>query len=244
MNCNNKLVELDDGRIISWFCGNKLCPICNSLKLVKFLKKYLEPIKEEPIKYNAVLTARNPKEDNLVNQIDKMYTFFRNSGLKKNPIYRKLKKNIKMIRSFEVTFNKRSQSYNIHFHILIAGKNVKDVKLFGKILIKYWLKYFGKDANSKAQYLKKMRKSELENFKYLLKQNDVDNSNVHMLYNLLSAVHGRRLFGTMNIKGLKQDNNNQESIDGHKNLKENIKRLFYYSTEKETTTILTLRNFF
>jgi hypothetical protein len=232
-NCNNRLVELIDGRIIAWFCDSKVCHICNSLRLVKFLNKYLDPIIQESVQYNAVLTIRNPKEDDLKNKIDKMYSFSRNSGLKKDKIFKSLKNNIKVVRSFEVTFNKKTGTFNIHFHYLIAGKNVKDVKLFGKLLIKFWLKYMGDDANRKAQYLGKLRKSVLENFKYLLKLNDVDDSNIHMLYPLLKVIHGRRLFDKMNIKGLKSKiNNNQDARIDYKNLKGKINRCFNYSTEK------------
>ena len=35
--------------IVVWFCDSKICPICNSLRLVKFLKKYLEALKINPL---------------------------------------------------------------------------------------------------------------------------------------------------------------------------------------------------
>ena len=227
-NCNSKLVEYDNGKIVAWFCDSKICPICNSLRLVKFLKKYLEAVKNEPIKYNMVLTVRNPRKEELKKKVDKMYSFFTNSGLKKNRSFRELKKKIKMVRSFETTLNNRKNTYNIHFHFLLAGKNKDEVKLYGKTIIRYWRKYFGKDANSKAQYLRLQKKSDLENFKYLLKLNDVADSNIHMLYHLLDAIHGRRLFDKMNIKKLKMEDDRNKSTKKT----DKIKKIYYYSTKK------------
>jgi plasmid rolling circle replication initiator protein Rep len=233
MNCNNKLIELKDGRMITMFCNNKTCHICNSLRLVKFLKKYLDQLKIEPVKYNMVLTVRNPRTEDLKKKIDRMYSFFRNSGLKKDKTFKRLKNEIKVIRSFETTFNKKRKTYNIHFHFLLAGKNRDDVKLFGKTIIKYWRKYFRKDANSNAQYLRLQRKSELENFKYLLKLQDVNDGTIHMLYHLLKAIHGRRLFGTMNIKPSKTETNQNKYVKiEYKKLKRgDIVSCYYYSVE-------------
>ncbi len=76
IDCNCRLVEYEDGRIVAWFCDSKICYNCNSLRLVKFTKKYLDAVKEEPIKYHMVLTVKNPELENLKNQIDKMYSFF------------------------------------------------------------------------------------------------------------------------------------------------------------------------
>jgi len=161
-----------------------------------------------------VLTVRNPELEDLKNKIDKMYLFFQNSGLKKNKTFREYKKNIKMIRSFETTFNVKRHSFNIHYHFLLAGQNENDVKLFGKTTIQYWHNYFGEDANYKAQYLGKQRKSELENFKYLLKLNDITDSNLHMLYHLLSATYRKRLFEKMNIKAIKVEKDERQDLKG------------------------------
>ncbi len=130
-----------------------------------------------------------------------------------------------MIRSFEVPIKKKSKDYNVHFHFLIAGKNEKEIKLFGKTITQYWCNYFGKDANHKAQYLEKQRKSELENFKYLLKLDDVTDSNIHMLYHLLKATHGRRLFEKMNIKATKVEKDRTQQPMGE------IINFYYYSTK-------------
>ena len=83
IDCNSKLVEYEDGTIISWFCDSKICYNCNNLRKVKFYKKYLDPVKEEPFKYHMVLSVKNPSLENLKATIDKMYSFFPNSGLKK-----------------------------------------------------------------------------------------------------------------------------------------------------------------
>ena len=93
------------GVVRSYFCGQRTCSICNSIRLAKFLNKYRSPIESLPSKYHMVLSIKNPVDSNLKKSIDSMFKFFNQSSIKKNKDYRELNKNIKFIRSFETTFN-------------------------------------------------------------------------------------------------------------------------------------------
>ncbi len=73
-------------------------------------------------KYHKVLSIRNPNDENLKDEIDKMFKFFNQSSIKRNPRFKELNKEINFIRTFETTFNSKAKSYNIHFHSLIAGE--------------------------------------------------------------------------------------------------------------------------
>ncbi len=199
IKCSSRLEIYSNGVVKSIFCKEKTCSVCNSIRLAKFLDKYLDPIKGENIKYHMVLTVRNPGQSDLKSTIDKMYDFFNNSSLRKDKAYRGLNKTIKMFRSFETTLNEKSNTYNVHFHILLAGQKETEVIEYGKLLIDFWLKYFKEKANIKAQYLEKQEKSILENFKYLFKINDITVSNIRMVYHLLKAIEGKRLFTAKNI---------------------------------------------
>ena len=60
----------------------------------------------------------------------------------------------------------------------------------------------------------KQKKSELENFKYLLKLNDITDSNLHMLYHLLNATYRKRLFEKTNIKAIKVEKDETQDLKG------------------------------
>lgn len=234
IDCCNRLSELKDGRIISRFCGQKTCYICNTMRRVKFTKKYLEEIKTDNYKYHLVLTCKNPDKENLKEIIDKMYKFFSNSNLRKNKNYKKINNKIKMIRSFECTLNTEKKSFNVHFHCLLSNSDENDLILYGNTIINYWLKYFGNKANRAAQYFSPREKSELENFKYLMKLNDINNLNMEMFYYLLQALFGKRLFMAKNIKAIKDNNDELEEINQeYYNKKKEIINFYFYSEKNK-----------
>ena len=217
--CSAHLLIMSNDVIKTQFCKQKTCLVCNSIRLAKFLDKYLERIDENEIKYHMVLSIKNPDDDNLKSEIDKMFNFFSQSSIKRNVRYRELNKVIKFIRSFESTLNAKAKSFNIHFHILLAGQVEIEVKEYGEILIEYWLKYFGKKANRKAQYLELQERSLLENFKYLVKIKDIDESNIYMFYKLLKVTDNRHLFTAKNFEKLPSDELKESKFDDVKNEK-------------------------
>ncbi len=200
IKCTNNLQVYDNKVVRSIFCGQKSCMVCNSIRLSKFLNKYLSFIEEKPYKYHMVLSIRNPNESNLKESTNNMFKFFKQSSIKRNKDFKELNKKIVFIRSFETTFNRMANTYNNHFHCLLAGENDNEVKKYGELLIEYWLKYFKDLADKKAQYLFPQEKSVLENFKYLFKVKDIDKSVIPMVYNLLKATKGKNLFLAKNIK--------------------------------------------
>ena len=89
--------------------------------------------------------------DKFQDAIDGMFKFVENSGLRKNKTYKSIFKDVKWIRSFECTLNTKNNTFNLHFHYLLAGQDEAKVKLFGELLIEYWIKYFGEDEETKKQ---------------------------------------------------------------------------------------------
>lgn len=211
IKCTNNLHVYDNKVVRSIFCGQKTCMVCNSIRLSKFLDKYLSYIEEKPVKYHMVLSIKNPNESNLKESIARMYKFFNQSSIKRNKEFKELNKKILFIRSFETTFNKFANTYNIHFHCLLGGEDANEVKKYGEIMIDYWLKYFKELANRKAQYLEIQSKSILENFKYLFKVKDINKNVLPMVYNLLKSTKGKNLFLAKNIKRDKFKNGIAES---------------------------------
>ena len=203
--CANRILLLSDGSLVSNFCGQKTCYVCNRIRMIKFIKKYLEGIKGENHKFFVTLTIKNPNTENLKGKIEQFYKFFQNSYLRKLPRYKQLNKIIKMIRSFEFTLNNLHKTFHIHLHILLAGEIAAEVNEYGELLIKYWKKYFNEEGevSDDAQYLEEMKKGELENFKYMTKLDDINSDNIFMLYKILSTLRHKRLFMAKNIKPIK-----------------------------------------
>ncbi|MBI9073393.1 MAG: protein rep [Melioribacteraceae bacterium] len=225
--CGSHIEVYDNGVVRSRFCGQKTCLVCNSIRLAKFLDRYLPALMAEPFKYHMVLTVKNPGDDDLEEEINRMYKFFNQSSIKRNERYKELNKKIRFIRSFETTFNVEKHTYHIHFHILLSGDNEEEIKEYGALLIDYWLKYFGEKAHRSAQHFEPQRKSVVENFKYLFKLKDVNKSNMRMVFNLLKATDGKRLFTAKNFKKDEVKKNEEEikSVLGN-----GLEKEFFYDT--------------
>ena len=142
LSCTSHLMVMSNGEIKAQFCKQKTCLVCNSIRLAKFLDKYLDKINANDVKYHMVLSIKNPDDNNLENEINRMFTFFSQSSIKRNEKYKTLNKSVGLIRSFESTLKAKTKTYNIHFHLLLAGKKEDEVKEYGELLIYYWLKYF------------------------------------------------------------------------------------------------------
>ncbi len=149
-------------------------------------------------KYNCksllTLTLPNIPAEQLKTEIDKMFLFFENSGLRKDPEY----KEIRFIRSLEVTYNKKTDKYHPHFHFLIVGNNWKKLNNQCQSIIDYWIKYFP-EAHNSGQDFSDLRKSAFEVIKYLSK---VVNLEGEQLYTIYKATENRRIF---QVKGIKRE---------------------------------------
>jgi len=239
IKCSSNLLVYDNGAVRSYFCGHRMCLVCNSIKLSRFLNKYLSFIENMPYKYHMVLSIVNPDEFELKKSMDSMFKFFNQSSIKRNKEYNNLNKKIILIRSFETKLKNRTDGYNNHFHCLLGGENEIEVIRYGEILIEYWLKYFGRLADRGGQYIEPQKKGPMENFKYLFKVKDINKGLIPMVYNLLKATKGRNLFLAKNIKR----SNIKKELDDHKinDIKDAkiIQRFNYHSKAKNWIDIKT-----
>ncbi len=227
IKCSGSLQVYNNEVVKSYFCNQKTCLVCNSIRLAKFLDKYLDKIDELHSKYHLVLSIRNPGKDDLKKSIDSMFKFFDQSSIKRNKEFVVLNKKVAFIRSFEATFNVHMDTYHIHFHCLLAGNDESEVKRYGEIILEYWLKYFKDKTDIKAQYLEPQEKSLLENFKYLFKLKDIIPSSLPMVYNLLKVTKGRNLFLAKNIKMSKLNKEAKELKIKDDQDSEIVQRFFY-----------------
>lgn len=103
------------------FCKNRFCPICSKRKslndalVIKVMTEYIR--QEMKRRYILVtLTAPNVVGENLKDEITKY-----NKAIDKLFKRHKYKKAVKgYLRKLEVTYNKNSETYHPHFHVLIS----------------------------------------------------------------------------------------------------------------------------
>lgn len=131
-NCANYLVFSDVGGkkklVDANFCRVRLCPMCNWRKSLKMFSQVSEvtDVMMSEVKVRFIfltLTVKNPSADELKEILDKM-----NEGLKyllqksRNFASAKvLKQNLLgYLKSTEITYNVKNDSYHPHFHCLLA----------------------------------------------------------------------------------------------------------------------------
>lgn len=103
------------------FCKNRFCPLCSWRKARKdslMLSIMMQAISEEK-NYQFIfmtLTTPNVKADKLNEEIDLF-----NHALKKMFMRKRVKTAIKgYVRKLEITYNKKRNDYNPHFHLILA----------------------------------------------------------------------------------------------------------------------------
>jgi len=108
----------------AYFCGNKLCPLCNWRRSMKYswqIKKIIEKALERYPKARFLfltLTIKNVKAERLsdaIIEINKSFDrLFRRKKVNKNLIG--------FVRSLEVTYNDKTKEYHPHIHVLLMVK--------------------------------------------------------------------------------------------------------------------------
>ena len=131
----------------TWFCGSRLCPVCNWRKSLKHSNQVIQII-NEAVKRNPkgrflfwTLTTKNVFTGKELNtEISKM-----NKAFELMMKYKKIKKNmLGYLKATEVTVNQKDGSYNQHLHVLVFVKssyfNSNDNYISQAELTEFWKK--------------------------------------------------------------------------------------------------------
>jgi plasmid rolling circle replication initiator protein Rep len=103
------------------YCGNRFCPICTWIKskkdgyMLSVLMKYINEVHKKEFIF-VTLTSVNVVSTELINEIDKFNISFKK--LMKRKEFAQVNKGY--VRTLELTYNKKENTYNPHFHIIIA----------------------------------------------------------------------------------------------------------------------------
>ena len=198
-HCNQKLALITSGehkgKYQSNRCENRFCFICSARKSAERFQQLEKPVSSYSVKYVLTLTTKNVPENELFSRVERMFKFFNNSKLSKTKEY----KTTVFVRSFEITWNSKTNEFHPHFHFLILGNNENLIKKQCYNIIEHWKNYFPGESHDSAQDFKPLKSSIYELVKYLTK---VVNYDQKALYTIYKVCENKRCF---QVKGFKLD---------------------------------------
>ncbi len=150
-HCQNEVISTN-GRIYGRYCKNRFCTLCCSIRKAEIINKYLPIIEKWEEPYFVTLTVKACKANQLKNYIKSMTNTFKQITEKYRKQYQR-GKGIKLVgvKSIECNFNPQRKTYNPHFHIIVANKQM------ASIIIREWLSRSKKGyTNSKAQDMREV----------------------------------------------------------------------------------------
>jgi len=133
-HCQSKLYTVN-GRTFGKYCKNRPCTVCSANRKADYINRYLPVISAWADPYFVTLTVKSISGHRLRAVMDSMISEFQAIV----ETYRKRAKRGKGIamigiRSLESNFNPQTQTYNPHFHCVVASKEMAD------ILVNEWVK--------------------------------------------------------------------------------------------------------
>lgn len=185
-----KFVEQEDGTkklYQSYFCKNKLCPICNWRRSMKYAYQAELVVNEAMKRYPKgrflflTLTIKNVSGKELNKTLSEMA-----EGFRRLMMYKKVDKNILgYLRATEVTYSSEHENYHPHLHVLLFVKSSyfrdKNSYLAQGDWAKLWAKAMKLDyvpvVDIRAVRAKKqqdLKSAIIETAKYPVKPFDVD----------------------------------------------------------------------
>lgn len=127
-HCSNILLQ-EGKKIITKYCNNRWCPVCNRIRTAKLINGYLPEFKKMVDPRYVTLTFPNVSGPELRGAFLRMVQEF--NRIRKVLVYQGIK--INAIRKLECTHNELNDTYHPHYHLILEGKEIGDA------LIKEWL---------------------------------------------------------------------------------------------------------
>ena len=156
------VVEQNDGKLTSQYCGSRWCSVCNRIRSAQYISKYEPILKEWTDTQFVTLTVVNVEATSLLDTLTEMNKNFR----RVLDLMRKRKIKIRGLRKVEITYNEEAKTYHPHFHVLVEGKAEAEM------LHNEWLR-LNPTARGIAQSIKSVDADDVnvykEIFKYITK---------------------------------------------------------------------------
>jgi hypothetical protein len=229
--CSHSL-QIEGDKAKSNFCRKRWCMICNRIRTAQLINAYKPTLDTWQEKEFVTLTVKNMPKNELPTAISKMYKSF--TKLKDSE--RKAKENIVGIRKLEVTYNKFSDEYHPHFHLIIQNQGS------GERIIDKWLK-LNTTAERSGQDVKKADdNSSFELFKYFTKltSNSKKDKTISLsaLDTIFNSIQGVRTFQPFGFIAHKQITP-PENLDMNENLSLESQNFIYETKIKDWLSIET-----
>jgi len=212
-HCQNILIT-HEGRAFGNMCKNRFCLVCVSIRKADMINRYKPIIEHWSNIHFLTLTVKAQPYQNLNKWMGGMIKAFDKI---RRRCYRRYKrgKGPKLIgiRSLECNFNPKSKTYNPHFHILCATKEIAEI--IKKEWIELWNRAEKKLVVHFAQKIKKVTNTEkqiIEAIKYGAKifvdptmRKEKYKGKTYKIYaaglhEIHKAMDGHRLFGSFGFK--------------------------------------------
>lgn len=218
-NCAVDLTIPNNSKPITFYCSNRFCPTCASIKAGKnadIIKRVLLKARaDKKTLLYATFTTKNVKESELINEINRINTAF----TKTLTVPKKLKDNIVgYVKKLEIKFNESRNDYNVHIHTAIAVSNYYKNHITVKEFHEYFKKYL-KDEDIIEPNIKKIGDTDKDITKvanYLAKEDLIQNLlfNDEVSDNIYNAVKNKRLLEfCLSFRELKKEVENTLTIN-------------------------------
>lgn len=243
-HCLESLIVAND-RIYGRYCKNRLCPVCCAIRKAEIINKYLPIMNEWKEPYFLTLTVKAVPASKLSNVISSMQNELKTIFAKyRKQSQRKTGTKLMGVRSLECNFNPNRKTYNPHFHLIVPDY------LTGEIIMNEWINRAKKTwVSPKGQKLVKVFNNTsclIEIVKYSSKIFTEPDKNkkllkgqthkiyVKALYNIVSAMQGKRIFDRFGFslpKSKLPKNAKQNEVSDYNQYLYDLKRADWIDTE-------------
>lgn len=218
-SCAVDLTIPNNSKPITFYCGNRFCPTCASIKAGKnadIIKRVLLKAREnKKVLLYGTFTTRNVTATELTKEIEKINTAF----TKTLTVPKKMKENIVgYIRKLEIKYNEARNDYNVHIHTTIAVSNYYKNHISIEEFYTNFKKYL-KDDSIIPPDIRKIGNTDKDIIKvsnYLAKENLIQNLlfNDEVSDNIYNAVKNKRILEfCLEFRKLKKEVENTLTIN-------------------------------
>lgn len=213
--CLDKVTTGEGRMYTTYYCKSRICTVCAGNRKADLINKYYPIIQKWEQPYFVTLTvkaipAKNLNKwinDGMIRGFNRIVEKYRKQNLRGNGM------KLIGIRTLECNFNSKKRTYNPHFHIIVANKQMAET------LINEWLQLWRSDNKiftvRKAQDMRPIESLErdlIETIKYgtkIFTQPDPDKRKrvkgseriyAVAIYNVLNAMKGRHLMEHFGFK--------------------------------------------
>lgn len=204
-------IKKEDGSLRlyqAYFCKNKLCPMCNWRRSMKYSYQTSRIVEQAIKEYPKgrflflTLTVKNVEGDKLKSTISELTEAFRRLMM-----YKKVKRNLLgYLRSIEVTYNEKEDTYHPHIHVLLMvkpnyfsgrGANYLSQKEWAELWAKSLKIFYDPIVNIKAvkETGKGLKGAILETAKYPMKPIEFEMENQQVVDDLYKGLFRKRQIG-------------------------------------------------